>query len=138
MSHFAALKVNALVKNELDLIAALKEHFGEDAVEVHDEAKKLHGYDERAGKKAHIIVRKDAVGKLSARKFAYNDLGYERMPDGSYTMHVDQMDMSQAHQDKVAQNYAERVATRKLKSQGYTLKREVLKDGVVKLVATKY
>jgi hypothetical protein len=30
------------------------------------------------------------------------------------------------------------VASKKLKAQGYTLKREVMKDGVVKLVATKY
>lgn len=138
MSHYTSLKPKFLVANEGDLLSSLRAMFGEKAVEVHEEASKIGGYDSQAGKKAHIIVRKEFVAKVNDRKHAYNDIGYERGKDGLYSLHVDPVDYPQKLQDKVAQDYAERVATRKLKSQGYTLKREVMKDGVVKLVASKY
>lgn len=138
MSHYTSLKPKFITKNEADLVASLQAMFGEKAVEVHEAAKAIGGYDSQARKTAHIIVRKDNVAKVNDRKHAYNDIGYERGSDGLYVLHVDPVDYPAKLQDKVAQDYAERVASRKLKSQGYTLKREVMKDGVVKLIASKY
>lgn len=135
MSHFAEIKVSALTKNEKELVAALQAFFG--AVEVYGEAKSLEGYDSRANKKAHIIVRKVDVGKKLSRGSAYNDLGFERNKDGTYSLHYDNMDISEDTRNKVMQDYSERVATKQLKAKGYSVKRE-LKDGVVKLTATKY
>jgi len=140
MSHYTELKPKFLEKSEAELVASLKALFGEKSVEVHDESKNLTGYDvDHGGKvrKAHIIVRKANI-RQAAGGSCYNDLGYERDGNGMYKLWADPSDFPQTAQDKIAQNYAERVATKKLKSQGYTLKREVLKDGVVKLVATKY
>jgi hypothetical protein len=137
MSHYTELKPKFLTKSENELVAALQKLFGENSVEVHDTAVKIGGYDSQANKKAHIVVRKEAV-KKTCGTWGYNDIGYERDGDGMYKLWADPTDFPVAKQDLIAQDYAERVAAKKLKAQGYTLKREVLKDGVVKLVATKY
>lgn len=137
MSHYTELKPKFLTKSENELVAALTSFFGENNVEVHDTAVKIGGYDSQANKKAHIVIRKENLHK-AAGGTCYNDLGYERDKDGMYKLWADPSDFPQKAQDKIAQDYAERVAAKKLKAQGYTLKREVLKDGVVKLVATKY
>lgn len=143
MSHYTELKPKFLEKNEKELVAALKKVYGEEAVEVHDKAVSIGGYDSQAGKKAHVIVRKEAIRKVNAKDntfgySSYNDLGYERKEDGTYSLWADPSDFSKKAQDVIAQDYAERVAAKALKKQGYTLKRQVMKDGVVKLVATKY
>jgi hypothetical protein len=41
-------------------------------------------------------------------------------------------------QNKVLQEYTAKVTEKQLKSQGYSMKREVQKDGTIKLFATKY
>jgi hypothetical protein len=140
MSHFAEIRVNALTKNEKDLVAALQKHFGDDVVEVHKDAVPLHGMDQQAGKKAHLVVRKANVKKGGTNFYnsAYNDFGFERKEDGTYTWHVDDMDVPVKTRNSVMQDYAERVSTRQLKAKGYMVKRQVLKDGTVKLVATRY
>ena len=135
MSHYTEMQCNALSKNEAELVASLKAQFGEKAVEVHDEAKALTGYDQQAKKKAHIIVRKEYVAKVNHRKHAYNDIGYERREDGTYAMHYDKMDLEDRVRDRIMQDYAERVATRKLKAQGYSVKRTVDEKGKVVLLA---
>lgn len=137
MSHYTELKPKFLTKSEPELIASLQKLFGEKSVEVHEKAVNIGGYDSQAGKKAHIVVRKDTVRKVCGTH-GWNDIGYERDNDGMYKLWADPTDYPVEKQNIVAQDYAERVAAKKLKAQGYTLKREVLKDGVVKLVATKY
>ena len=137
MSHYTELKPKFLIKSEAELVASLKKVFGEKAVEIHDTAVNIGGYDSQARKKAHIVVRKEAV-KKALGVYGWNDIGYERNKDGMYSLWADPVDFPTKNQDTIAQDYAERVASKKLKSQGYTLKREVLKDGVVRLVATKY
>jgi hypothetical protein len=138
MSHFAEIRVDALTKNEKDLVAALQKHFGKDVVEVHDEAVPLQGMDRQAGKCAHLVVRKANVKKQTGYSGAYNDMGFERKKDGFYTWHVDNMDVPEKTRNSIMQDYAERVSTRQLKAKGYMVKRELLKDGTVKLVATRY
>jgi len=143
MSHYTEMKPKFLAKSEAELVASLKKIYGEDSVEVHDTAVKIGGYDSQANKKAHIIVRKEAIRKANGKDStlgysSYNDVGYERDANGMYKLWADPSDFSKTAQDRIAQDYSERVATKKLKAQGYTMKREVLKDGVVKLVATKY
>ncbi len=143
MSHYTEMKPKFLVKSEAELVASLKKIYGDDAVEIHDDAVKIGGYDSQANKKAHVIVRKEAIRKVNSKDntmgySSYNDLGYERGKDGTYSLWADPSDFSKKAQDLIAQDYSERVAAKKLKSQGYTLKREVLKNGTVKLVATKY
>jgi hypothetical protein len=137
MSHLTELKPKFLQKSETELINSLRQVFGENSVEVHDTPVRMEGYDRSAAKKAHIVVRKDAV-KKTFHNYGWNDIGYERQEDGTYNLYADPTDFPVESQNRIAQDYAERVASKKLKAQGYTLKREVMKDGVVKLVATKY
>jgi hypothetical protein len=137
MSHFAEMKIAALVKNERDLIQALEEQFGAETVAVHDTAVPLTGYDARAKKKAHLVIKKGDVAKAMSTT-GYNDIGFERLEDGNYSMHYDPMDWPNQKREALVQSYAEKVATRKLKAQGYTVKKETLQDGSVKLIAQTY
>ena len=137
MSHFTKMEVCALQKNESELVASLENHFGKGSVEVCDQARKLNGYDERANKKAHVIVGQDAIRKTE-RSSAYNELGFERTKTGGYTLHYDAMDIKKPSLDKVMQDYAERVATKTMKAKGFTMKREAQKDGTVKLSFSRF
>ena len=137
MSHFSEMQCKALTKNEGDLIASLKAQFGEDSVEVHDKAQKLTGYDGAANKQANIIIRKDNINRVLG-VHGWNDVGFERKEDGTYALHYDQADLPEKVRQKIFQDYAERVASRKLKAQGYTLKRSVEQNGHVVIKATKY
>lgn len=134
MSHYTELKVNAKVKFEADLIASLQEMFGKDGIEVFDDAVNLGGgYDKSGAKlKAHIVIRKETLRKKLG-VYGYNDVGYERLENGDYRLHVDDLDLSRERQGKVMQGYSERVAVRKAKAEGYSVKRTVEQDGTVKL-----
>lgn len=147
MSHFTAMKVNFRTASEGELVAALEAQFGEGKVEVHENGASLIGFqgDNRANLSAnnpdhappcHIIIRRKNVGSMA------NDIGYRRLADGSYAAYVSEYDkeknFSIKKRNAVAQDYSTRVAEKKLKSQGYTLKRSIEKDGTIKLVATRY
>lgn len=147
MSHFTEMKVNFKTAHETDFVAALEACFGKGSVEVHEEGSSLIGFqgDNRAylstnspdyAPPCHIIIRRKAVGPSS------NDVGYRRLDGGGYAAYISEYDrarnFNKTKQDAVAQDYTTRVAEKNLKSKGYTLKRTVLKNGTVKLVATKY
>jgi hypothetical protein len=141
------MEMEMLQKNEADFIAALTEQFGEGAVEVHTDPVELQMWNGTSAlvknaygtaPKCHIVVRRKAIEKALGRHCATNDLGFKRREDGKYDAHLDLAGFDKVSQDKVAQDYAVRVASRKLKAQGYTLKREKMQDGRVKLVAQKY
>lgn len=147
MSHFTEIKVNFLQKNEKQLVAALETIFGEGNVEVHDDGASLVGYtgDNRStlsksnpnyAPPCHLIIRRKHVGGAS------NDIGYQRTEDGKYVSYISDYDkgsnFSAAKQNKVLQEYTAKVTEKQLKSQGYAMKREVQKDGTIKLFATKY
>jgi hypothetical protein len=145
MSHYTKMAVEAKQSNEQDLVGALKAHFGED-VEVYDQAKPLKLWNGGAAKgghygeaeDCHIIVRRATVEKKRGTHCATNDLGWKRNADGqSYTAFVDAAGFHKGEQDSVMRDYAERVATRRMKSQGYSMKREALKDGRIKLSFSK-
>jgi hypothetical protein len=135
MSHFAEMKVEALVQNEQDLVDCLQEYFGVEGVTVLDSARKLKGMDKAGAKSAHIIISQAAFQKLGGS--SYNEMGFERQKDGTYILHADSMDFRKPMKDKVFQDYSRRVAERKLKAQGYHVKRTLLQNGDVEITATK-
>jgi hypothetical protein len=147
MSHFTEMKVNFKTTHEKEFVAALESSFGKGNIEVYENGTSLIGYqgDSRANLPksspdyaplCHIVIRRKVVGPSS------NDVGYRRTEDGSYAAYISEFDQGRnfqkKKQDAVAQDYTTRVAEKSLKTKGYTLKRTVLKDGTVKLVATKY
>jgi hypothetical protein len=135
MSHYAEIKVDALVRNEADLVGALSEVFGAAGVQVLKEARILEGMDRQSHRKAHVIVTQAALRKHSSP--GYNELGFERKSDGTYSMHVDGMDLRPNVRDAIFQDYSQRVTERKLKANGYAIKRVKLDNGDIELTATK-
>jgi hypothetical protein len=137
MSHFTEMKVNFQQRCESSLVEALKAKFGEQYVKVNEDAVKLTGYDAAAQKRAHIVVKKEGVALKNKRNHAYNDLGYERQPDGSYRLHYDPMDVEKGLHDELAQDYAVRVSEKQLELEGYTVTKSYV-NGEVELVASKW
>lgn len=146
MSHYASIEIKALVNNETQLVEALKEYFGEDGVEVHNEPAALamwDGTDATTNKnsfgnapKCHIIVRRATQAKAGGGSLV-NDLGFLRKADGTYELYIDESGWPTDKRQKVFQNYASLVATKKLKAQGYIVKKEIIKDNI-KLTAIKF
>ena len=141
MSHYTEMTVNAQVKNETELVAALEEVFGKGSVEVHEKGAKLSGGYDNTGKDktAHLIIKKETIMKAKvAGCYGWNSIGYERQKDGSYMLHADPADFHTKTQGQVGQTYAENVSNKMLKAKGYLVKKELLKDGKVRLTATKF
>lgn len=136
MSHYSEMQVETKIANEEEFIEALKSVFGD--VEVYDKPADLKMYyGGLSGLKANIIVRMESQGKAVGKRVLSNDLGFERSGDG-YKCHADKAGYPKELQDKVNADYAERVATKQLKKQGYMVKRTTLEDGRVKLTASKW
>ena len=70
--------------DENSLIDALKECGYK--VEVHENEVEIKPYyQERESQKAHIVVRKKEF-------HGFTDAGFQRLPDGTYKLHLDEMD----------------------------------------------
>lgn len=144
MSHYTEIKVNFDQKFEKELVAALEEHFGEGGVEVHEDGvmPKLWNGQSAArdsgfgtAKKCHLIVTRETQSKKAGHNVLSNDAGYERTSDGKYKAYIDAAGFSDALQGKVSQSYALRVAEKKLKAEGYTVKRVPQDNGTIRLEA---
>jgi hypothetical protein len=113
-----------------------------EAIEVHEEPVRLYGYmgDER-GQKAHIVIRRKDIGTAS------NDIGFERLVDGKWRIHVSDFDLRQSIGIRIAQPdiggkgefmqaYARRRLEKQLKKKRkYRTKSvETREDGTVKMV----
>ena len=136
MSHYTEMSVETKVAHEEEFIEALRATFEE--VEIYEDPQVLNMYHGgKSNLKANIIIRKKAQGKALGRNVLSNDLGFERSGDG-YKCHADEAGYPKSLQDKVNSEYAERVAMKQLKKQGYMVKRTTLEDGRVKLTASKW
>ena len=146
MSHFTRLEVSFQQSEEASLIASLEALFGAGSVEVHEEPTGLFGYegndrsllpetDPNHAPKAHLVVRRSHLGP------ACNDLGFRRTEEGGYEALVSHYDrlvvFRPERQGLLVQNYALTVAERRLRMQGYQVRRET-KDGIVQIIATKW
>lgn len=106
-------------------------------VEEHAEAQALVGYhgDKRA-ERAHVIVRRAHVGASA------NDLGWERMADGSYRSHVSRYDGSAtfpaARQTELKRRYAKALVVKTAKAKGYAVASEKAEGGKVKIVLRRF
>ena len=146
MSHYAEIECAYQQKSEGDFVAALEAVFGKGNVEVHEEGADMYGYqgDNRSKKsvesadyapKCNIIIRRKNVGGAS------NDVGFKRNEEGGYNAYISDYDkganFSKTKQDKVLQEYSASVAERRLKAQGYTVKRTV-EQGRIKIKGSKW
>lgn len=88
MSEYHKMQTSFVQSEEESLVKALVDvGFDREHIEVHEQAENLRGYrNDRRVQKANVIIRKEHVGVGS------NDIGFERMPDGSYEMRVSEYD----------------------------------------------
>jgi len=146
MSHYTILKT--FMKDSTALVKALAD-MGYSTVEVLDVPLPLYGYqgDFRKAsdlnahtrsadeaKKAHVIVRRKYID------CAANDLGFERLSDGTFGAIISGYD-SRRHNaawvNKLQQRYSYHVAKKKVVGMGFTVQEKVLEDGTIKLLARR-
>jgi len=80
--------------------------------------------------KAHIIVRRKHIGSMA------NDLGFQRMPDGTFRAIISDYDSRQhngAWVQKLTHRYNIALDKKKAKAMGYTVAEKQLEGGGVKL-----
>lgn len=88
----------------------------------------------RTETRANIIVRRKHLNRLS------NDMGFEKLPDGTWRAHVSDYDMPPRSKvwPRFKQEYAVSVNTRAARKKGYHVKRVDEPDGKIKLKVTGY
>jgi hypothetical protein len=97
---------------------------------VHAEAVPLLGYrgDVRP-QQAHVVIRREHVGP------AANDVGWERLPDGTYRAWISEYDQrhrfSVAFQNRIKQEYAFAAVARQQRALGRTVERQMLPGGEI-------
>lgn len=136
MSHY--VECNPGFKDRAALIEALCTcGFDRDQIEVHDETVPLYGYqgDERP-QRAHIVIRRQHVGS------AANDVGWERMADGTYRAWISEYDARHRFlpevQNRIKQEYAYHAVRRQQVALGRTVERRMLDDGEIEVVIGGY
>lgn len=144
MSHYAKLTVKYLDADSLKT-ALIKLGYKAENIEVSKELKPLQDYTGTDTKlKAHVIVRRKAVGNLC------NDLGwcvgekaesyicdYANNPEKCYNTEVKKLGgHGKSFQDRLAQEYAVAVTEKHYKARGKTVTRVTEPDGRIKLYAS--
>lgn len=131
MSHYVECKPG--FKDREALIEALVAvGFARSQIEAHQDAVVLYGYrgDERP-QRAHVVIRREHVGQ------AANDVGWERLPDGTYRAWISEYDQrhrfSEALQNRIKQEYAVAALSRQARSLGRTVERCPRADGAIEL-----
>jgi hypothetical protein len=136
MSHYVECKPG--FKDREALIEALvAAGFDRSQIEVHQEAVALYGYrgDERA-QRAHVVIRRQHVGP------AANDVGWERLPNGTYRAWISEYDQrhrfSESLQNRIRQEYAYHAIARQQRVLGRTVQRRTLKNGQIEVIIGGY
>lgn len=129
MSEFHSVEVEIQQDFEASLLKAI-EAVGYQPI-VHKEAVNLYGYlGDKRNEKAHIVIPRSQISGAS------NDIGFERLPNGKYKMHVSEFDRTKwnAKLPKLMQVYGLGVILKQTETSDYSLvEQEVQKDGTIRL-----
>ena len=136
MSHFVECQTE--FRDPQALAAALVEcGFQDSQIEVHEQAVPLFGYQGDARpQKAHIVIRRKHVGQ------AANDVGWERLSDGTYRAWISEYDgrhrFNPETQNRIKQEYAYHAVARQQRTLGRTIQRRELDNGEIEVVIGGY
>lgn len=104
-------------------------------IEWHEAAIELKGYQGDTRKqKAHIRIKGSGWAGANYVGEASNDLGFERMEDGSYAFHVsdyDQHRYGKAWQDKLMNQYAVEVVKEVAEESNYFIEEQHEENGTI-------
>ena len=91
--------------------------YAREHIEVHETAQRLYGYHgDLREQKANVIVRRQHVGS------AANDIGWEKLSDGTYKQHISDFDSGKHNAKWLAglkTNYSEKNLIKTAKKQGF-------------------
>lgn len=132
-------KISVVYKDEQALIKALKEarvRFSGLQFESYANAEPLYGYHGKTDLKANYIIRRAHLSSIS------NDIGFERLPDGTFECHVGDVETGEWRGDGienpvysfVKQRYACNAAINAAVEDGYSYSETLLDNGDVELV----
>ena len=146
MSHFVECQTE--FRDPQALVAALVELGShENQIEVHEEAVALYGYQgDVRPQQAHIVIRRQHVGSGA------NDVGWERQPDGTFKAWISEFDagtgsfssrresarFNPAMQNRIKQEYAYQVISRRQRARGRSVEGQRLPTGEIEVVIEKY
>lgn len=147
MSHFAKIQMQFKAEFQKELAEALSTQF--EAVEVHEEPVELLTYfgEPASGQSKHggmwapkceVVVRREELERKAGRRLAVNDMGFSKTTTGTFDVHVDLDGVPRANIDLIMAEYSARVAERKLKAEGYMVKRLELPDGRLQVIGSSY
>ena len=92
---------------------------------IHQSAKSISGYGSNGSQNAHIVINKDQFR-------GYTDCGFERLSNGQFKIHLDNMDHKKFKMNKLKQYYAEtkilKTVSRRSK---FSIKNREEKDGKI-------
>lgn len=120
MSHY--VECTPGFKDREALIEALVAvGFDRGKIEIHEEAVPLYGYQgDKRSQRAHIVIRRQHVGQ------AANDVGWERLPDGTYRAWISEYDdrhrFNPETQNRIKQEYAVAALSRQARSLARTVR----------------
>lgn len=136
MSHYVECNPGFRDRDAL-VDALLAVGFTCEQIELHDDAGALFGYrgDERP-QRAHVILRRQHVGT------AANDVGWERLPDGTYRAWISEYDQRHRFdttmQNRIRQEYAFAAIARQQRALGRTVQRRELERGELEVIISGY
>jgi len=137
----AYTRVATKIKRPSCLIKALQKlGFKSHMIETFDTAMGLKGYhgDVRS-QKAHIRIKGSGWGNQNYVGNASNDLGWEKLEDGSFAFHVSDYDQSKydrAWQNKLLNYYAAEVVREVAEENSFFIEEEEEINGEITLIAT--
>jgi hypothetical protein len=128
MSEYCDVKTE--FRNEGALVCALLEmgKWAPEMIERHAEGAHLFGVSgDRREQRAHVIIRRQHVGRLA------NDLGFQRDANGMYVAHVSEWERSHGYNDdwmkQVKQHYVYHVMRMQQEARGRRVTRQWLAGG---------
>ncbi len=131
-------EVQTEFKNAEALVQALMEtgNWGINQIETHELPTNLYGYkgDVRS-EQAHIVIRRHFVGGAS------NDVGFRKMPDGTYKALISEFDQNKYNNAWIAKlkgNYAYHLIKKQQEARGRRVVRERLSNGHQRIAITGY
>ncbi len=136
MSHYVECRPQFNDRQAL-VDALLAVGFSRDQVEIHDEAVPLYGYhgDQRE-QRAHLVIRRQHVGP------AANDVGWEKLPNGTYRAWISEYDgrhrFDTAMQNRLKQECAYAAVARQQRALGRTIERRMLTTGEIEVTIGGY
>lgn len=141
MSHYT--KVKTKITRKSALVKALQNMgFKANAIEIHETPVPLRGYGGDTRKQvAHVRLKGAGWRGENVVGGASNDLGWEKLEDGSYGFHVSNYDRgkyNEGWQKKLAQQYSKEVIKEVAEENGFYIESETTEDGeiLIEAVAT--